>query len=107
MPSVAKTENLKRWPKGQSGNPSGRPKARATAILRETITDDDLRAIWKQTIQDAKGGDKDARRDVFDRLEGKAVARTEAGEPGDFDIDLSNWSAEDLERAAAKLRRVK
>ncbi len=95
----------KPFQKGDSRiNRGGRPKARASAILRETITDNDLQAIWKQTIKDARLGDKDARRDIFDRLEGKAVARTENGEPGEFDLDLDDVETQSLKAA---LRRVK
>lgn len=98
--------NLRPFVKGDPRiNRTGRPKARASAILRDLITDDDLVAIWTQAIADAKNGDKEARRDVLDRLEGKAVTRSESGEPGDFDDEVLT----DVETRALKaaLKRVK
>jgi hypothetical protein len=100
----------KKAPRGrplQSGadprrNPNGRPKAVASLVLRAMITQADLTAIWKQAIADARAGDKDARRDILDRLEGKAIARTETGEPGDFDLDEVE---EQTLRAALKVVR--
>lgn len=106
MNTAKKAPRGKPFQKGEDTrrNPSGRPKARASAVLRETITDGDLTAIWKQAILDARAGDKDARRDIFDRLEGKAIARSENGEPGDFDLDLSDIETKTLKAA---LKRVK
>ena len=84
-------------------NRDGRPKAVGTAALRRVITDADLEAMWRQTIRDAKNGDKDARRDILDRLEGRPVHRQEQGNPGAF-ADLSDVDDATLHEA---LRRIK
>jgi hypothetical protein len=65
-------------------NRAGRPKALLTAALAETLTDDDARAIMKQVILDARGGDLQAIAMLWDRLEGKPIGRNEQGAPGEF-----------------------
>lgn len=85
-------------------NTDGRPRTIGTAALRRIITDDDLEKMWRQTITDAIEGDKDARRDILDRLEGKAVTRAENGEPGEFDAELG---ADERERLRAALQVVR
>lgn len=107
MQAARKVAPGRPWKKGQSGNPGGRGKSVATAALRAVITGDDLTAIWERAIADAKGGDVQARRDIVERLDGKAITRTESGEPGEFGLDLSDWSDEELDRAIKQLRTVK
>ena len=65
------------FPKGTSGNPSGRPRAVATQVLRETITEEDIRRAWEVVISRAHAGDLQAWSLILDRLEGKPTQRQE------------------------------
>ena len=100
---MATTSNLTPWKKGQSGNPTGRPKAIATQVLREVVSRDHLEAIWRMCIEQAKQGDPQDRATILDRLEGMAIQRQEQGDPGAFEPDLSDVDTSTLKRA---LRRV-
>ncbi len=78
-------ENLKPFKKGQSGNPGGGPKKEVCipAMLREMSAEIDefdsekkrtvLQSICKKALEQAIGGDKDARNWIADRMEGKAL----------------------------------
>ncbi len=76
----------KGFKKGKSGNPHGRPRKQfcipdiLNKLLQEkSIYSPDgatnLDMICQKAIQQAQGGDKDARNWVADRSEGKAVER--------------------------------
>ncbi len=61
------------------------------------MTEEDADKIAQVAISRAKSGDAKMLALVWERLEGKAVARTESGAPGAFsDIDLSEFTTEDL-----------
>jgi hypothetical protein len=81
-------------------NAGGRPKAVASAVLREMVTEQDLKEVWTTALAQAKQGDKDARRDIFDRLEGKPVQRNENsgpdGSPLEFEHKFEQLSDEQL-----------
>jgi hypothetical protein len=59
------------WPKGVSGNPSGRRHGSVslTAALARTLTKKDAEAICLKLISLAKSGDVPALRLLFDRLD--------------------------------------
>ena len=90
------------WRKGQTGNPGGRPRAIATQILRQEITEEYLVTIWQVTISQAKAGDATARREILDRLEGKPVQRNENGDVGEF-TGLEDVPTEELLRIVRRL----
>ena len=71
------------------GNKLGgrRPQPFAKAIA-EVVTEEEARAIVRAAVELAKAGDARARQWLADRADGKAVARVEQGEPGDFDVSL-------------------
>ncbi len=103
--------NLRAFPRGRSGNPGGRPKGRSiTAALRAELdrpcADDPSvtqgERIAERLVGMALAGDLGAIREILDRTEGKAVARTEQGDPGEFD-ELDDIDTETLRRA---LRRM-
>jgi hypothetical protein len=73
--------NLKPFPKGVSGNPAGRPKAVATQVLRDMITEQDIRTGWQVVISRAHAGDLQAWTIILDRLEGRPVQRQEHSGP--------------------------
>ena len=89
--------NLRPFPKGRSGNPGGRPKGTSlTAALRAELDTPvapgspvtKREAVAEKLVSLALAGNLAAIREVFDRIEGKAVARTERGEPDTFtDLD--------------------
>ena len=67
----ANTTETGQFDKGQSGNPSGRPKAVYTDALRRIVDPDELaRVAWNL----AQSGDGRAIADIYARLEGKPVA---------------------------------
>ncbi len=65
-----------RWLPGNPGGP-GNPLAKRTAEIRQAVYDavtaEDLRAIVKALVAQAKAGDVPAAREVLDRLLGKSV----------------------------------
>lgn len=88
--------NLHPVQKGEVRNPNGRPVGAKSAktILKKILSEkieyekkDGSKAtvipedeIWQTAVAQAMAGDKDARRDVYDRLEGKPVQYTENAE---------------------------
>jgi hypothetical protein len=65
-------------------NSGGRRATPISAALARLLTDDVAERIVASAITQAEAGDAVARQWLADRLEGKAVARTEQGEPGEF-----------------------
>lgn len=74
----------KRWKKGVSGNPRGRPKKQdcLTSLLKEEITKicpaDREKRTWKElivraTLQLAMKGNATAMKEVWERLDGKIL----------------------------------
>ncbi len=86
-----------RFPKGVSGNPSGRQKlTRLTDALREQVSEElpnapertIAEAIARKLIKLALDGDIAAIREVFDRTEGKPKQAI------DLDLQVSDWRTE-------------
>ena len=94
--------------KGNSGGP-GNPLAKRTAhikrVLLDAVTDDDLQAIVKSLIEQAKGGNAKAAELVLNRLIGKATAEPLAGF-ADVELDEQEQSARLDERRAALIARI-
>lgn len=84
--------------KGQSGNPSGRPRNVFTQALHNGVTPEIAAQITQQLIDLALSGDLKAIEVLLDRIEGKAVARQEQGKPGEFDAlaPLAELSTDEL-----------
>ena len=84
----------KQFPKGTTGNPSGRPKlTRLTDALREQLTEMNPNApeetvaeqIARALIGEAKSGNVQAIREIGDRTEGKARQAI------DLDLQINDW----------------
>jgi len=89
------------WIKGQSGNPSGRPKNRfltesliiALNEIDPETKDKRIRTLTQALAKLACGGDLPAIRECFDRLEGKAV---QINENHNFNTNAADLSDEQL-----------
>jgi Family of unknown function (DUF5681) len=81
-PSIAEDGKAHRWKKGQSGNPSGRPKSKMLSDayrnkLEEPVPNDPEGRTWAELIaeaqvRDAVRGNVQAAREIADRTEGRA-----------------------------------
>jgi hypothetical protein len=76
--------NLRPIKPGERRNPSGRPADLLSKALRRRLSKEDAERIADVLIAEAMAGNLKAIEIIWDRLEGKPVARQEHGEPGDF-----------------------
>ena len=60
-----------------TGNPLANRTARLRAILLDTVSDDDFRAVVAKLVAMAKAGDLVAIRELLDRTLGKSKGRVE------------------------------
>lgn len=90
--------------KGQSGNPGGRRPAVLSRAVFAKLTDEQAEQIAAELIEKAIAGDLQAISMLWERIEGKVPNKHENGQPGDFDLDLSDVETQALKAA---LRRVK
>ncbi len=87
----------KKFPKGVSGNPSGRPKlTKLTEALREQLAEEMpnapertvAEAIARALIKEAVSGNVQAIREIGDRTEGKPMQKV------DLDVQVKDWRTE-------------
>lgn len=92
---------------GQSGNPKGRglKEKWATEAIRMALKEDDpvtgkknLRAVAEKLVSEAKDGNVQAMKEIFDRLEGKPAQSMELS--GNPDAPLQVVSAKPLDPEA-------
>src|SRR6266540_3063098 len=87
--------------RGNKGGPGRPPNRSITAALLAALTPEDKDKIARTLIDRALAGDLPSIREIWDRLEGKPVARQEQGDPGDFESSFEDWSEDEL-RATLK-----
>ena len=108
QPVPKSLDNLRKWPKGVSGNPNGRPKrpSMSAALKKEFENNPDiLRELIAVGIREAKNGDFRYWKEIFDRTDGKVASKVELTE------NKIDWSALDNEgdtdRPSASAARVR
>ena len=100
---------------GGPGNPYARETARLRRLIREAVSDEDLREIVRGMVQAAKGGDLAAAKELLNRLVGKprdaadpdeSEPRQPAGMPGSGCSGMTPdpGRAEEMLRHRAELR---
>ncbi len=82
-------------------NRGGRPPALLSKAMQEVVSDDDAAAIMRQLRDLARKGDLQAIQMLWDRMEGKAIARNENGGAGEF-TGLEDVPTEELLRLVRK-----
>ena len=94
---------MAKFAKGQSGNPSGKPKGcrNATTILFDDLLKDNAKDLIEKAIEMAKGGDGPALRLCIDRL---APARKDR--PVWFDLPEMNEARDAVNASAAIVAAV-
>ena len=94
---------MAKFSKGQSGNPSGKPKGcrNATTILFDELLKDNAKELIEKAIEMAKDGDGPALRLCIDRL---APARKDR--PVWFDLPVMNEAKDAVKASAAIVAAV-
>jgi hypothetical protein len=100
-------QNLKPWPKGESGNPGGRPKKKPITdelerLLQEQAPDASGRTwravIAESLLRQAAKGDVRAISELTNRIEGKPLQAVQLGADGGLEM-----LAEELEKARKRM----
>jgi hypothetical protein len=78
---AGRTENLKPWPKGVSGNPKGRPKEDISAELARAIFENNAEAIYRAMAHRLIKGDVRAFKILAERAYGKVKEQVTSGLP--------------------------
>jgi hypothetical protein len=94
---------MAKFKKGESGNPSGKPKGcrNATTILFDELLKDNARDLIEKAIEMAKGGDGPALRLCIDRL-----APPRKDRPVWFDLPKMNEARDAVSASAAIVAAV-
>jgi hypothetical protein len=76
--SSARKQRGRPFPKGQSGNPAGKPKGarHRLTVLAEKLMEDDAEEVTRAVIAAAKTGDMQAARLILDRIAPLRKGRT-------------------------------
>lgn len=103
MPETTGAKQGGKFQKGQSGNPSGKPKGarHKTTLLAEKLMQSDAEAIVKAVLDSAKGGDMTAARIVLDRI---APARRD--NPVSFELPKIERASDAVAASSAILQAV-
>ena len=100
-------KQLTPWQPGQSGNPSGRPKAMLTAAIRQLITPEVARQLAEVVIRKSLEGEYPWMALLYDRLEGRPVQRAAIEVTDDRpQYNLSRATDEQLEAILQAARSV-
>ena len=90
-----RTENLKPWKPGHSGNPGGRPKKDISAQIAQAVFEKNAEAIEKAMLKALKRGNPKVFTVLADRGFGKLSQKAEVPEV----VDLAEMLAQARERA--------
>lgn len=104
MKSTQKRVVGRPFPPGKSGNPGGRPRDPLLEALRQKLTPERAEKIAEALLVKMENGDIPALTTGWERVAGKVPNKNENGEPGDFDMDLSE---EDRSQIRSALRVVR
>ena len=85
-------------------NRGGRPPAVLSRALFSKLTPEQADKLATVLLEKAEAGESWAMEKIWERTEGKVPNKNENGNPGDFDIDLSDIPTTALKAA---LKRVK
>ncbi len=72
-----RTENLKPWKPGQSGNPGGRPKRDVASEIARAVFEGNEEAIYHAMLKALKKGNPKVFRELAERGFGKVTQRVE------------------------------
>ena len=91
--------------RGGPGNPNAKRTAHIKRVLMDAITDDDVRAIVKSLIEEAKTGNAKAAELILNRLVGKPTAEPLSGDAAP-ELTAEEESEYLEHRRAEMLRRI-
>jgi len=84
---AGRTQNLKPWPKGFSGNPGGRPKRKPIEeALLAALKPAEAQAVAKALVRQAKRGNVRAFDSLADRVDGKVPQAVTGDDGGPLEI---------------------
>lgn len=72
-----RSENLKPWPKGVSGNPGGRPKRDVASEIARAVFEGNEEAIYRAMLKALKKGNPKVFKELADRGFGKLSQKVE------------------------------
>ena len=94
---AGRIENLKPWPRGVSGNPSGRPRHDISAEIARAVFEQNPEAIYRAMLKALKKGNARTFAILAERAYGKVTTAVE------MNVNASISLADRLERARKRV----